>query len=141
MDQVYTSQYMRNMLKNLFTADLYVKISPNTFEAKNLSTNSHWETRHPETPFTTERLLIGTYSVAEFTLAQLVKNITKSGFLRKSPRILLQPMAFLEGGLSPIEERAFTELAYGVGAFKVVLHTGAELTDIEAIQLLDSATK
>lgn len=46
-------------------------------------------------------------------------------------------MEKVEGGLSQIEDRIFRELAFGAGALKVVVHTGAELTDSQAIRLLD----
>ena len=127
------------MIKKLFTVDLYIKVRKNRFEAKDLSSNGNWEIIHPEHPFTTERLLVGTFSAAEPALTKLVKSITPRGFFKKSPQIVIQPMELVDGGLSEVEERIFKELAHGSGAHKVVLHTGSELTDSEAIQLIHSA--
>ena len=129
----------RNMIKKLFTVDLYIKIRKNRFEAKNLSSNSSWETIHSEPPFTTERLLVGTFSAAEPALTKLVKSITPNGLFRKSPQVVIQPMELVDGGLSEVEERIFKELALGSGAFKAVLHIGPELTDDEAVKLIHSA--
>ena len=127
------------MIKNLFTTDLYIKIKKNQFEAKCLSSDGRWESARPAKPFSTERLLVGSFSAAEPTLKSLVKKVTPRGIIKKSPRVVIQPMEYLEGGLSEVEERVFKELALGAGAFKVVLHTGAELTDAGAFALLDKA--
>jgi hypothetical protein len=124
------------MMKTLFTNDLYIKISKNKFEAKNLSLAGDWESISPETPFTTERLLVGTFTTAEATLAQLVKRVLPKGLFTKSPRVVMHPVAMVEGGLSEVEERIFKELALGSGAFKVALHIGSELSDSEAIKLI-----
>ena len=127
------------MIKKLFTVDLYIKVRENRFEAKNLSSNGNWETIHSKHPFTTERLLVGTFSAAEPALTKLVKSVTPRGFFKIRPQIVIQPMELVDAGLSEVEERIFKELALGAGAFKVVLHTGSELTDSEAIQLIRSA--
>ena len=124
------------MIKKLFTTDLYIKVRKNRFEAKNLSSNGGWESIHSELPFTTDRLLVGTFSAAESALTKLLKSINAGSLFKKSPQVVIQPMELIEGGLSEVEERIFKELALGAGAFKVVLHTGSELTDSEAIQLI-----
>ena len=124
------------MIKTLFTNDLYIKVYKNTFEGKNLSTASQWQRCMPESPFTTARLLVGTFSAAEPSLSKLVKALLPKGILKRSPRIVIQPMEMVEGGLSEVEERLLKELALSAGAFKVVLHCGNELSDEEAIHLL-----
>jgi rod shape-determining protein MreB and related proteins len=127
------------MIKKLFTHDLYIKVSKNKFEAKNLSANGGWQSAYPESPFTTDRLLVGSFTAAETTLSELVKKMLPKGFITKSPQVVIQPVAMIEGGLSEVEERIFKELALGSGAFKVVLHVGAELSDSEAVALIGSA--
>ncbi|NVJ59493.1 MAG: 1-pyrroline-5-carboxylate dehydrogenase [Gammaproteobacteria bacterium] len=127
------------MIKKLFTTDLYVKVSKNKLVAKNLSTNSSWQSITPEKPFTTDRLLVGTFSAAEPTLAQLVKKLLPKGLLKKSPQILIHPVDMVEGGLSEVESRVFRELAFGAGACRVVLYVGSELSDSEAVKLIGSA--
>jgi hypothetical protein len=127
------------MIKKLLMTALYIKVRRNKFEAKNLSSNGAWERMHSERPFTTERLLVGTFSAAEPALTQLLESINSGGFLKKSPQVIIQPMELLDGGLSEVEERIFKELALSAGAVKVVLHTGAELSDSEALQLIRDA--
>lgn len=127
------------MIKELFTTDIYIKVRKNRFEAKNLSSNHGWESIHSELAFTTDRLLVGSFSVAEPVLTKLVKSINTGGLFRKSPQVVIQPMELVEGGLSEVEERIFKELALGAGACKVVLHIGSELTDNEAVQLIRNA--
>lgn len=127
------------MIKKLFTTDLYVKVSKNRFEAKNLSTNSEWKSIIPGRPFTTSRLLVGTFTAAEPALTKLVKELLPKGIIKKSPQIVVHPVEMVEGGLSEIEDRIFRELALGSGAVKVVLHVGHELSDAEAVNLVRSA--
>jgi hypothetical protein len=127
------------MIKKLFTTELYVKVSKNRFEAKNLSSDSGWKSVIPERPFTTNRLLVGTFSAAEPALTKLVKMVIPKGIIKKSPQVVIHPIDMVEGGLSEIEDRVFRELALGAGAFKVVLHTGHELSDSEALNLIRSA--
>ncbi|WP_415882384.1 hypothetical protein [Neptuniibacter sp. QD34_54] len=124
------------MLKKLFVADLYLKVRKNKFEIKNLTENSVWTIATPEQPFTTERLLVGQFSAAEPVLKELVKDVMPSGFMKKSAQIIIHPMDMVEGGLCEVEERIFTELGLGAGAFKVKLHVGEGLTDDEAKKLL-----
>lgn len=40
----------------------------------------------------------------------------------------------IEGGLSPVEERALRELAFGAGGHKVVIWVGKELSNEEVIE-------
>src|SRR5690554_1189046 len=129
---------MLNIIQKLFTTDLYIKVSKNKFEAKNLSFDEGWQTVHATEPFTTERLLVGTFSVAEPLLTQLITNVTPRSFIRQNLRVVIQPMELIEGGLSEVEERILKELALAAGAFKVAVHAGAELSDAEAKKLLRS---
>ena len=124
------------MIKNLIKTDIYVKVYENKFEAKNLSMNRLWEQATPEQPFSTERLLVGTFSTAEPALTELIKRLTPSGLLKRRPHIVIQPMGKTEGGISEVEARTFKELAYGAGGFKVIVHVGKELSDVEAVKLL-----
>lgn len=130
---------MLYFIRKLFTTDLYIKVSKNKLEAKNLSFDEGWQTVHATEPFTTERLLVGTFSAAEPLFTQLITNVTPRSFIRQSLRAVIQPMELIEGGLSEVEEKILKELALGAGAFKVVLHTGAELTTDEARKLVTNA--
>jgi len=127
------------MFKKLLVSDLYLKIRKNQFEIKNLSVGGAWQIAKPEAPFTTERLLVGHFNAAQTPLTQLVKEVMPSGMMKRSAQILIHPLEKTEGGLCEVEERIFTELGLGAGAFKVKLHIGHELSDSEALDLL--ATK
>lgn len=91
----------------------------------------------PPEPFTTQRLLIGRFDAAERCLRDGLARVVRGGWLRPRPHVLVQPMAMTEGGLSQIEQRAFTELAYGAGAGRAVVWVGDELADEEALAKLD----
>lgn len=133
--------WMKAMIKKLFTNDLYIKVSKNKLDAKNISTKSKWETICPESPFTTDRLLVGAFSVAGPALKKLVKGILPKSLIPKSPQVVIHPTSQVEGGLSEVEVRIFEELAREAGAFKVALHVGSELTDGEVVKLIGSIKK
>lgn len=130
---------IHQVIKELFTTDLYVKVRINQFEAKNLSTENGWKSAIAPEPFTTERLLVGKFSAAESVLSTLINEIQPKALFKKSPRVVIQPMDMIDGGLSEVEERIFRELALGAGAFKVILHIGKELSDSEARDVLNGA--
>jgi rod shape-determining protein MreB len=79
-------------------------------------------------PFSHPRTLLLDFVVAEKVLQHAVKEIHKSRHFAPAPRVIFQPMEKIEGGLSPVEERAFRELCLGAGAREVIIHTGIELS-------------
>lgn len=119
---------------------VYVRVFANRFVLKRLAGAE-------ETPvtvlspaaFTTARLLVGEFAIAERVLRQALRNLEKRPWLRSSPVVLLHPMEQVQGGLCEVEERIFRELAIGAGARKVVLWIGPELSDAEALARLDPA--
>ncbi|MDO3382951.1 hypothetical protein [Gilvimarinus algae] len=125
------------MLKKLFTESLYVKVRKNQFSVKNLSANTPWKTQNATNAFSTQRLLVGTFSNAEPELRALVQAARTTGWIKKSVQVLIQPLETLEGGLSEIEQRVFKELALGAGAFKAKVYTGPELSDEQALKWLN----
>lgn len=78
-------------------------------------------------PFKHPRVLLNDFQVAEKIMQHAVREIHKARFFAPAPRVIFQPMEKTEGGLSPIEERAFRELCLGAGAREVIIHVGAEL--------------
>jgi hypothetical protein len=89
------------------------------------------------TPFSTQRLLIGNFTVAEALLRSLIRQLVPKQirFWSLPPLVVIHPMELCEGGLCQIEERVFIELALGGGARKVRLHLGEQLSDFEIVQL------
>lgn len=71
---------------------------------------------HSKEPFTTTRLLIGKFFVAENCLKNAVKEFGATGFFKRGPKIIIQPHEFFEGGLSEVEDRVLREIALGAGA-------------------------
>jgi len=123
------------MLANLFFNAVYVKVRRNQFQV--LSLKSGFETTVvAQTPFTTTRLLVGQFVVAQNTLKDALKQITKGSLLAVSPYIVIHPLEMVEGGLSEIEERIYREVAIGAGASKVVVWVGHELNDSEVKEKL-----
>lgn len=118
------------MLAHFLSSTAYVRVRRNQFQVRDLESGMD-ATVVSQTPFTTARLLIGQFLVAETTLKGALKQIAKGRFLPVSPRVVIHPMEMVDGGLSEIEDRIFREVAIGAGASKVVVWVGRELNDAE----------
>lgn len=84
--------------------------------------------RHPRT-------LLADFTHADRALRYLVKQALPKSWFVTSPIIIMHPQALLEGGLTPVETRAFAELGASVGAKRVYVWAGADLTREELIAL------
>lgn len=124
------------MLSRLLSNPFYVRVSKNQFRLRNLSSLAE-ATFDAQPPFTTSRLLVGQFQIAQNLLKQAVKKMSKGGIVAMSPQVLIQPLEMIEGGLSEIEERVLMEVAMGAGASKVVVWVGPELSDAEVRQKLN----
>ena len=91
-------------------------------EAKSLS----GPTIQTTNPFSHARSFIGNFMLAEKILQHGVFIIHGSK-LRAAPRVIMHQLEKTEGGLSDIEERVLRELAIGMGAREVLLHTGSKI--------------
>lgn len=123
------------MLANLFLNAMYVRVRRNQFQVRSLKSGLD-AVGVAQTPFTTTRLLIGQFVVAQNTLKDALKQVSKESLLAVSPDIVIHPLEMVEGGLSEIEERIFREVAIGAGAKKVVVWVGHELDDAEVKEKL-----
>jgi hypothetical protein len=81
-----------------------------------LSSEGRSMTFHSKEPFTTTRLLIGKFYVAEECLKNAVKEFGAIGFFKRAPKIIIHPHEYLDGGLSDVEDRILREIALGAGA-------------------------
>jgi rod shape-determining protein MreB len=79
-------------------------------------------------PFSHPRLLVNDFEVAEKILQHAFRELHKDKFIAPSPRVIFQPMEKLEGGITGIENRVYSELCLGAGAREVYIHTGSELS-------------
>jgi MreB/Mbl protein len=112
----------------MFDHFIYVKIYKNKMTVRHINSNKEL-TESTDIPFTSQRLLVGDFTVAEQFLKYLVKKVAPTGWFTPSPKILIQPLEMIEGGLSQVEERALLELATQVGGRKVLVYCGAILSD------------
>ena len=88
--------------------------------------------------FTTTRLLVGQFRVAQTALKEAIGKLIGGGLFAASPQVVIQPLDMTDGGLCEVEERVFRELAVGAGAAKVVVWLGHELSDSEVKGKLDA---
>lgn len=112
----------------LFSSTLYVKVYSNRLVLRQLERGENLElTANPA--FTTTRLLVGEFSVAQLLLKQAVAALIGKCLQLFGPKVVIHPLEKIEGGLSQIEERLFLELAYGAGAKAAKVYLGPELSD------------
>lgn len=84
-------------------------------------------------PFDHPRSLLDDFVPAERLLQYAFRDVLGKGMMQPAPLVVMHPLEKLDGGLTAVERRAFQELALGAGARKVVVVTGAELSD-EAVR-------
>jgi hypothetical protein len=118
-------------------AHIYLKIKINKVWAKHLERQTAVEVSANE-PFTTERLLIGNFDTALSVTKAAIKQVNSARMIWVTPKIVIHPLDYLEGGLSPVEKRLFCELASSANAFDVRVWEGAELSDMRVIELFQS---
>lgn len=76
-------------------------------------------------PFSHPRSLINDFLVAEKMLQHIFRTLLGKKLISPTPRVVVHPMEKIEGGMTMIESKAFTEMALGAGAREAVLHHGA----------------
>jgi hypothetical protein len=118
---------------------LYLKLSCNQMHLSLLPSGRELRLQ-ADPPFSNQRLLVADFSAAQQLLRRGLAQLLPRRFLRLSlpPQLLIQPLEYLEGGLSQVEERILLELGLGGGARKVRLHLGAELDNAGVLAKLRS---
>ncbi|WP_229800805.1 hypothetical protein [Vreelandella hamiltonii] len=76
----------------------------------------------PKEPFTTTRLLVGTFMPAVECMKEGLAKVGAKGLFKRKPKLLIYPRAMTEGGLSEVEERCLLEVGHAAGAGKVEVH-------------------
>ena len=114
----------------MFSNTLYVRVSRNSLRVKHIESGKSLVVT-PTEPFSTPRLLVGQFAVAQLALRKAVKELVGGGLVAVAPAIVMQPLEMIDGGLSDVEERIMRELAVGAGARKVAVWVGHELSDAE----------
>ena len=126
------------MLKKLLNGTVYVKVSTNQFWVRDVVGKKEVTVSALE-PFTTQRLLVGEFSTAKRYLEQGVKKVYEGRWFSVAPVMVIQALEMTEGGLSEVEERILRELAVSVGARRVFVWVGYELSDQEVLQCAKNA--
>ncbi len=84
-----------------------------------LSTDTQQVTVKSSVPFTTNRLLVGTFDPALNCMKDGLNQLGAVGLFKLKPNMIIQPKSMVEGGLSEVEERCLLELGLSAGASKV----------------------
>lgn len=113
---------------------LYVQISADSITVRNAGSGES-VTRKAAPGFTTQRLLVGQFKIAETLLRDAVKEVSPRWSLG-SKFFVLHPLDMIEGGLSEVEEKVFMELAMSAGALRTLIWTEQRLSDQEVIDKL-----
>ena len=116
-------------------SDLVVYVRTNHMEVVNVKNGN---VAQGTGAFTTTRLLVGRFQVAEELLTKLVGEVKSKGFFSARPRLLIQPLEMIEGGLCEVEERVFLELGASAGARHVKVHAGQRLSPQAALDVLNA---
>lgn len=82
-------------------------------------------TAYPPAPYTTTRLIVGTFSPAVTCLKDGLKKLSSSPWylFSPSPNLQLKIKEMAEGGLSQVEERCLIEMGKQAGAREVEIIT------------------
>ncbi len=126
------------MIRVLRSDLAYVKVFRDRMTIERLEGGGRPYEALPVLPFTTRRLLVGQFDVAEYCLQQGLKRLGENGWLKPGPQLIVQPMEMTDGGLSQVEERVIMEMAHGAGAKRVLLWVGGELSRQEALNKLEA---
>ena len=124
--------------KLLRTSHLYIQIRENKMIGRHLNQVGLNCEKASTQPFSSERLIVADFEPAERCLAELFRQLLP-GPLELSPRVVVHPLEKVEGGLSAIELRLLQEVCKGAGAREVEVWDGADLSDDEALKLLNGS--
>lgn len=119
------------MLSMLKTPIYYVQIKKNSLTLRCAHTGKSI-VLDTTTPFSTKRLLIGEFTVAENLLKQAFTQFPKSLI---APIAVIHPLELVDEKLSEVEEKIFKEVALSAGAKEVKLWVGENLTDQELLNI------
>lgn len=126
------------MLRGLFKDDLlYFKIWKNEVEIIDVEKGIKLKEKS-NTPFSSLRLLIADFEIAEEFFKKVLKKLKKNNKIMRNYSILCHPMELTEGGLSETEKRIFLESCGRLNGRLVKIWEGDELTNRQVIEKLKS---
>lgn len=91
------------MLRRLLSAAVYVRISRNELKVRDLYGGKE---ASAAAPFTSERLLVGHFKVAEACPRGALARVLPASLARPAPAALMHPLEMVDGGLSEIAKQA-----------------------------------
>jgi len=109
---------------------LYVRIDIDDLYVRNVDSD-HVVQRKARPGFTTRRLLVGEFLIAQTLLRSMVGEFRGRWFSR-SPMMLMHPLAMVDEGLCEVEHRVLTELAQSAGASSSLIWMGHVLSNEQA---------
>jgi hypothetical protein len=107
---------------------IYVQVYRDRIVARDVNLSVSVEGR-PESPYSTDRNLVGSFTSARALLRSLFQKLGIFGWFKIRPIVLMHPMELSGGGLSEVEERVLLELADAAGAAGGRIYLGAALSD------------
>lgn len=118
----------------MFTKYLYIQVRENTFTVRDVSKpdSVHFQA---SAPFSAKKMLLGDFNAALPCLQALMRKARGTWFPLLL-RVIIHPLEKVEDGLTPVENRAFQELAEVAGAAEVIVWTGSQLSDSEVLAKL-----
>ncbi|WP_062114032.1 hypothetical protein [Collimonas pratensis] len=115
----------------MFSSDsIYVQIYTGYFIVQNMDSGAVAQIQRDQ-KFASPRMLIADFTMAEHQLRQAIKEVRRGLF---KPNILMHPRELIDGGITQVEYRVFTELGLGSGAVKVGTWSGPVLNDVESVR-------
>ena len=114
------------MLK-VFDQTIYVQITKNAFNLLHVQSDKQNHISAVQ-PFSTERLAVAHFQVAEATLKKGLQQLYPKSFFNIPPIAVMHQLYQAEGGLCEIEVRILKELALGAGASQVYVWEGESLS-------------
>lgn len=121
-----------SMLRGLAHRTVYVQVQKDAFQLRHIG-NGQEKQVHAIKPFSTDRLLVGQFSIAQRLLKQALGELSRAGLFAPAPVVLIHPIEQAEGGLCEVEERVLYELAKGAGAWRAHVWVGHHLADQEVL--------
>ncbi|MEH6782845.1 MAG: hypothetical protein V7688_03135 [Alcanivorax jadensis] len=124
-------------IRRWFSEDYYVQIHENHYVINSLD-KPGVSRRFPATDaFSTSRLLVGHFIVAETLLRASLRQMN-GGSRLKSYRLIMHPRDKAEGGLCEVETRVLLDLAFGAGAHDAIIWEKEPLSATQAKALWDN---
>ena len=110
------------------THTLYIRLLTNKVTIRSIEKDITIE-REAVNPFSNQRMVLADFLNAEEFIRQIINEMYNHKRYIPSFKVIIQPIEKIEGGISPVEERSFNDLAMHIGAKYVFIHRTKEILD------------